>query len=151
MNNFDLNSLIRTSVGFDRLVRLVDSSMRGENANESYPPYNIEQTSENAYRIVIAAAGFNEDELGVTVQNDTLIITGKSKPSTNNAKYLHKGIAGRAFEKHFQLADFIKIGAAYLKNGLLSIELVREVPESLKPRSIPIQSDDTTTKLIEQQ
>ncbi len=151
MNNLDLNSLIRTSVGFDRLVRLMDSSMRTEASSEAYPPYNIEQIDENSYRIVMAVAGFGEGELSVTVHDNTLIITGKSNSGTESVKYLHRGIAGRAFEKHFQLADFIKIGTAALKNGLLSVDLVREVPEALKPRKIQILSQDNTRKLIEQQ
>ena len=151
MNSIDLNSLVRTSIGFDRLVRLMDSSIHTEASKESYPPYNIEQVDENSYRIVMAVAGFSEDELSITVQDNTLLISGKSKPSESNVKYLHRGIAGRAFEKHFQLADFIKIGTANLQNGLLSIDLVREVPEALKPRKVQIISEENSQKLIEQQ
>lgn len=150
MTTFDLSPLIRTTVGFDHLMRMVDSAMRSDNASESYPPYNIEKLSEDTYRIVVAVAGFSEDEIQITVQDNTLAIAGKASKDKNKVEYLYRGIAGRAFEKHFQLADFIKIGNAYMENGLLKIELIREIPEAMKPRVIKISSKENQTKLIEQ-
>lgn len=149
MNAIDLTPLIRTSVGFDRLLRMMDSAMRSDAASESYPPYNIEKIDDNIYRITMAVAGFGEDDINITLQDNTLIITGKIRQDNSNVKYLYRGIAGRAFEKHFQLADFIKVGQAALDNGLLSILLIREVPEAMKPRKIQIQSKVGPKKLIE--
>ncbi|MBL0941433.1 MAG: Hsp20 family protein [Alphaproteobacteria bacterium] len=149
VNPVDLTTLIRTSVGFDRLLRMMDSAMRSETASESYPPYNIEKMDENIYRITMAVAGFSEDDLHITMQDNTLIISGKIRQDQSAVKYLYRGIAGRAFERHFQLADFIKIGEASLDNGLLSILLIREIPEAMKPRKIHIQSKITSKKLIE--
>ncbi|MBP6985459.1 MAG: Hsp20 family protein [Alphaproteobacteria bacterium] len=150
MNTFDLSPLTRTTVGFDHLMRIVDSAMRSESAQEAYPPYNIEKTGEDTYRIVVAVAGFSEDEIQILVQDNTLAISGKASRDKNKVEYLYRGIAGRAFEKHFQLADFIKIGDVYMENGLLKIELIREIPEAMKPRVIKIQSKENRTKLIEQ-
>lgn len=142
MSTFDLTPLARTSIGFDRLVEMVDAAMQSDGESESYPPYNIEQSDEDTYRITMAVAGFGEEDLSVAIHGNTLIIKGKSRPAKVDTKYLHRGIAGRAFEKHFQLADFIKIGAASLRNGLLSIELIREIPEAMRPRNIEIKSED---------
>jgi molecular chaperone IbpA len=150
MTAFDLSPLIRTTVGFDHLMRMMDSAMRADNASESYPPYNIEKLSDDTYRIVVAVAGFSEEEINITVQDNTLVISGKAARDKNKVEYLYRGIAGRAFEKHFQLADFIKTGAAFMENGLLKIELIREIPEAMKPRVIKIQSKENQTKLIEQ-
>ena len=150
MNSYDLTHLIRTSVGFDRLVRLMDSAMRSDGTNESYPPYNIEKIDEDRYRITMAVAGFSEEDLNITVHENTLILTGKARQERGDVQYLYRGIAGRAFEKHFQLADFIKVGEASLENGLLSIELVREIPEAMRPRNITIQKRSRPEKLIEQ-
>ncbi len=151
MNTFDLTPLVRTSVGFDRLMQIVDSAMRSDGSSESYPPYNIEQTSDDAYRITLAVAGFKEGDLNMTIQDNTLIITGKTHKGKSESKYLYRGIAGRAFEKQFQLADFIKIGNATLADGLLCVELIREIPEAMKPRSIKIHSKNDSQTLIEQQ
>jgi molecular chaperone IbpA len=150
MHSYDLTHLIRTSVGFDRLVRLMDSAMRSEGANESYPPYNIEKIDEDRYRITMAVAGFSDTDISITVHENTLVITGKARQDKSDAQYLYRGIAGRAFEKHFQLADFIKVGDATLENGLLSLELVREIPEAMRPRTIAIQKQGKSEKLIEQ-
>jgi molecular chaperone IbpA len=150
MSAFDLSPLIRTTVGFDHLMRMMDSAMRAESNTESYPPYNIEKLGEDTYRIVVAVAGFSEDEITITVQDNTLIIAGKASRDKNKVEYLYRGIAGRAFEKHFQLADFIKTGEAFMENGLLKVELIREIPEAMKPRVIKIQNKESQTKLIEQ-
>lgn len=150
MNTFDLSPLTRTTVGFDHLMRMVDSAMRSENTPETYPPYNIEKLGEDTYRIVVAVAGFSEEEIQITVQDNTLAICGKASKEKAKVEYLYRGIAGRAFEKHFQLADFIKIGDVYMENGLLKIDLIREIPEAMKPRVIQIQSKESKTKLIEQ-
>ena len=142
MTTFDLTPLARTSIGFDRLMEMVDVAMQSDGASEAYPPYNIEQSGDDIYRITMAVAGFGEEDLSVTIHSNTLIIKGKSHTSTASTKYLYRGIAGRAFERHFQLADFIKIGTASLRNGLLSIELIREIPETMRPRNIEIRSED---------
>ena len=138
--DIDLSPLFRSTVGFDRLGRLLESTMQAENAAPAYPPYNIEKLGDDAYRIVMAVAGFGEGDLDVTVKEGTLTVTGKGAEDGKEAKYLHRGIAGRAFERHFQLADHIRVDGASLENGLLTIELVREVPEALKPRQIAIES-----------
>lgn len=149
MTTFDLTPLIRTSIGFDRLARVMDEALRCEQGSESYPPYNIEQHGEDQYRIVMAVAGFSEDDLDISIQNNTLIVSGRTSKNKRDITYLHRGIAGRAFEKHFQLADFIKIGEAAIDNGMLSIELIREIPEALKPRKISIHKRSNAQKLID--
>jgi molecular chaperone IbpA len=136
MNTFDFSPLFRSMIGFDRVSRLVENAMNVEDTG--YPPYNIEATGENAYRITMAVAGFAPDELDVTAQENVLIVTGKRKPNGEGQSYLHRGIAARAFERRFHLADYIKVAGADLANGLLNIDLVREVPEALKPRKIAI-------------
>ena len=143
MRTIDLSPLYRASVGFDRLFQTLDSVSRGEEAAFSYPPYNIEKVSEDAYRIVMAVAGFGEDELNVTAKENSLLISGKKeKPEDGEAEFLHRGIATRAFERRFDLADHIRVTGAKLENGLLSVELVREIPEAMKPRTIAIASGD---------
>jgi molecular chaperone IbpA len=137
MNSFDFSPLFRSTVGFDRLSRLVDSAMRGDDG-VSYPPYNIEKTGEDAYRITMAVAGFGAEDITITAQENSLIVAGKQKSADESAQYLHRGIAGRAFERRFQLADYIKVTGADLVNGLLHVDLVREVPEAMKPRTIKI-------------
>lgn len=149
MRTFDLTPLFRSSVGFDRMMQLVDSALTSDESS-GYPPYNIEKLNDETYRITMAVAGFEESDLEIVIHDNTLVIAGKVKPQDTNLEYLHRGIAGRAFERHFQLADFIKVGDAELKNGLLSIELEREVPEALKPRKIKIQNSSRKEKLIEQ-
>ncbi len=155
MTRFDFTPLARTSIGFDRLMEMVDAAIQSDGASESYPPYNIEQISEDTYRITMAVAGFSEEDLSATIHNQTLTIKGRARQESAKAKYIYRGIAGRAFERHFQLADFIKIGNASLHNGLLNVELIREVPEAMKPRTIQIHSKESLTKnynskLIEQ-
>ncbi|UTW50646.1 Hsp20 family protein [bacterium SCSIO 12827] len=138
MRTIDFTPLFRHSVGFDRLERLLDSAMRHDDGN-SYPPYNIEQLGEDTYRITMAVAGFGENDLEVTVNDGTLIVTGKhADVKDENVVYVHRGIAGRAFERRFQLADHIEVKGGALENGLLHIELERVVPEEKKPRKIAI-------------
>ena len=138
MDRFDFSPLFRSTIGFDRLARLVDTATRVDNAAVSYPPYNIETTGEDAYRLTMAVAGFSQDELDITVHENTLIVTGKAQNSGENGRYLHRGIARRAFERRFSLADHLKVTGASLDNGLLHVDVVREVPEAMKPRTIQI-------------
>jgi molecular chaperone IbpA len=139
MNQFDFSPLFRSTIGFDRLSRLIDESLRGAEP-ASYPPYNIEKTGENDYRIAMAVAGFAADELTLVQQENTLVIAGQKKETETGAAYLHRGIAQRGFERRFQLADFIRVAGARLENGLLHVDLVREVPEAMKPRRIAIET-----------
>jgi len=132
--------LFRSSVGFDRMTRLLESALKVDDAALSYPPYNIEKLSDDAYRITMAVAGFGAEDLDITSQENLLVITGKAKKDAENGQYLYRGIAGRAFERRFQLADHIKVTGASLVNGLLHVELVREIPETMKPRTISISS-----------
>src|SRR3954470_14990919 len=137
MDRFDFSPLFRSSIGFDRLARMVDAATRVDNTALSYPPYNIEKT-DDAYRLTMAVAGFGRDELDLTVHENTLIVTGKAYKEEENNRYLHRGIARRAFERRFSLADHIKVTGASLDNGLLHVDLVREIPEAAKPRQIKI-------------
>jgi len=140
MTTFDFSPLFRSSVGFDSIPRLLDTAMRSADLSDTYPPYNIEKTEENSYRISIAVAGFGEKELDITAKENMLIVKSRGQDAQDDAKYLYRGIAGRAFERKFQLADHIQVVGAELVNGLLHINLVREVPEELKPRNIKIKS-----------
>ena len=150
MHSFDLTPLFRSTVGFDRMARLLDSVTRLDEQAVSYPPYNIEKLDEDNYRITMAVAGFGEDELDVTVKDGTLIVSGKAESKDAERKFLHRGIARRAFERRLQLADYIQVSGARLENGLLHVDLVREVPEAMKPRQIAINTVDGKTKSIEQ-
>ena len=136
MRAYDFSPLFRYSVGFDRLQRLMDSAR--ERTDVSYPPYNIERVDENAYRITVAVAGFAEGDLDVTVVDDTLTIGGSKEDADKVTAYLHRGIAERAFQLKFNLADHVKVRDAGLENGVLVVTLEREVPEDLKPRKIQI-------------
>ncbi|HLO76471.1 MAG TPA: Hsp20 family protein [Magnetospirillum sp.] len=150
MRTFDLSPLFRSTVGFDHLSRMVDTAQRLDEAAHSYPPYNIEKLSDDDYRITMAVAGFSEADLDITVQDRTLVISGKSRREEEQAQYLHRGIAGRSFERRFELADFIRVEDASLSNGLLHVALKREVPERMKPRTIPITAGASTKpKVIE--
>lgn len=149
MRPFDLSPLFRSTVGFDHLSRMLDSAQRLDDATHPYPPYNIEKMSDDDYRITMAVAGFAESDLDITVHDHTLVISGKAHREDDQVQYLHRGIAGRSFERRFQLADFIRVEAASLANGLLHVELKREVPEQLKPRTIPIAATGNTRKVIE--
>lgn len=138
MTNFDFSTLYRTTVGFDHLSTLLDNIHRSDRATNSYPPYNIELINENNYQITMAVSGFNSDELDIKSEHRTLAIKGQKHPDENTRNYLHQGIAARNFERKFQLADHIKITGAQLENGLLHIDLARDIPEAMKPKTIPI-------------
>ena len=151
MDRFDFSPLFRSTIGFDRLARMVDSATRVDGAAVSYPPYNIEKTGEDAYRLTMAVAGFARNELDITVHENSLIVTGKAQGEEENGRYLHRGIARRAFERRFSLADHIKVTGASLDNGLLHVDLVREVPEAMKPRTIAIGSvEQAKPQVVEQ-
>jgi molecular chaperone IbpA len=148
MRAYDFSPLFRYSVGFDRMQRLLDSALeRSENA-PSYPPYNIESVGENAYRITMAVAGFGEDDLDVTVKENQLTVSGRTDRKEGEVAYLHRGIATRAFDRRFDLADHVKVTGANLANGMLTISLERQVPEEQKPRKIDIKRG-TVDKLVD--
>jgi molecular chaperone IbpA len=149
MDGFDFSPLFRSTIGFDRLTRLMDAANQVDNGSLSYPPYNIETTGENAYRLTMAVAGFAADDLDVTAKEGALLITGKARKDEDQVQYLHRGIARRAFERRFQLADHIHVAGASLDNGLLHVDLVRQVPEALKPRKIAISAGEPA-KVIDQ-
>ena len=139
MRHVDLSPLYRSTVGFDRLFSLMDDiAGRNGNGDVGYPPYNIESIGENAYRITMAVAGFSRDDISIEVKENLLTVLGKKSEDSADAKILHRGIAERAFERRFQLADHVEVSGADLKDGLLHIDLVREVPEAMKPRTIAI-------------
>ena len=138
MRTFDLTPLYRSTVGFDRLFSLFDQA-NGFEAAPGYPPYNIERTDENAYRISVAVAGFGEGDLAIEAKENTLTIRGeKQEKQEKTGEVVYQGIAARAFERVFQLADYVQVKGAALENGLLHVDLVREIPEAKKPRIIPI-------------
>ena len=141
MRGFDYSPFYRATVGFDRVFDLLDN-VAGQAAGNGYPPYNIEKAGDNAYRIVMAVAGFAESELNLTQKENELLVTGQSAPNGEESKqFLYRGIAGRNFERRFQLADHVKVTGAKLANGLLTIELQREIPEEKKPRAIEIKAE----------
>lgn len=142
MRHFDLTPLYRSTVGFDRLASVLDQVMSADIGQNTYPPYNIEKTAEDGYRITVAVAGFADDELTIEAREGQLIVAGRKGEAENGATYLHRGIATRAFERRFQLADHVRVQEAATENGLLHIDLVREVPEALKPRKIEIARRD---------
>ena len=146
MTSFDFTPLYRTSVGFDRLASLMSSANRQDQGN-SYPPYNIRTMGENHYQITMAIAGFAEDDLDITTEHNRLVITGKRADEEEKGEFLHRGIATRSFERRFNLADHVKVFAASLENGLLHIELERELPEAMKPRKIEIGK--SVTRLLD--
>ncbi len=151
MRTLDFAPLYRATVGFDQIADLMDRVLTDTSSSPSYPPYNIEKTDEDAWRITIAVAGFGDEDLNVEVKENALIVTAR-KASEDEATYLHRGIATRAFERRFALADHVRVTGASHVNGLLNIDLVREVPEALKPRRIEIASGDTVeAKAVEHQ
>lgn len=152
MTHIDLTPLYRSTIGFDRMANLLDSALRGEQTSNGYPPYNIEVTGENAYGITLAVAGFEEDELNLQVENGVLTVHGKkaSNEDDKNRRFLHQGIAYRSFERKFNLADHVEVRGAELKHGLLTIQLVKEVPEAMKPKTIAINGK-TSSSAIEHQ
>jgi molecular chaperone IbpA len=140
MQTFNLAPFYRSTVGFDRLFSMLDQVTNFDGATPGYPPYNIERTGENSYRISVAVAGFSEPELSIVAKENTLTIRGDKQTKTDekNGEVLYQGIAARAFERVFQLADHVEVNGARLENGLLHVDLTRQVPEAMKPRQIPI-------------
>ena len=141
MRNFDLTPLMRSTIGFDQLDKLFDAAFRETTRDTSYPPYNIVKLDQDKYRITMAVAGFGEDDLDITVQDNVLIVKGQMKNREEGVEYLHRGIAQRAFEHRFQLADHVRVVGANLENGLLNIDLERVVPEQSRPRKIAIKTN----------
>src|SRR5690606_22328814 len=138
MRNFDFSPLYRSAIGFDRMANLLDSLSRTEQNQPSYPPYNIELTGEDKYRITMAVAGFDQSELTIEVNQNNLTVSANKTADEEQRTYLHQGIAARSFERRFQLADHVQVQSANYENGLLHIDLQRIIPESMKPRTIPI-------------
>jgi len=138
MQHFDFAPLYRSTVGFDRLVQLLDGITGLDNDGSAYPPYNIERLGDNEYRITMAVAGFSDPEISIEVKEQTLSVKGEKKPVDKERSFLHRGIATRTFERRFQLADHVEVKGADLKDGLLHVDLIRNVPERLKPRQIAI-------------
>lgn len=150
MRTVDFTPINRFAVGFDRMQRQLESMAHIDEATSAYPPYNIEVLAEDAYRITMAVAGFAMSDLDITVQDAQLTVAGRVERSEAPTEYLHRGIATRAFERRFELADHIKVIGAVMDNGLLHIDLKREVPEALKPRKIEIEGTAPKRKAIEQ-
>ncbi len=148
MRTLDFSPFYRSTVGFDRVFDLLDSATRLDASVSAYPPYNIEVTGEDAYRISVAVAGFGQDDLDIEVRENKLKISGKHGETDEKNRFLHRGIAGRAFERQFHLADHVKVSDASLENGLLHVDLVREIPEEQRPRRIEIKGG-TSAKAIE--
>lgn len=155
MRTFDFAPLYRASVGFDQIADLMDRALTQDAAGSSYPPYNIEKTADDAYRISIAVAGFSADDLGIEVKQNALVVTARKPEQDTEKSYLHRGIATRAFERKFQLADHVRVSGASHEDGMLHIDLLREVPEALKPRRIeiargnaPIEADVVDAKTV---
>ena len=140
MRNFDLSPLYRSAIGFDRLASMLDAANRSNEQQPSYPPYNIELRGENEYRITMAVAGFDRSELEIQTENGNLTITGRKTPDQQEHQYLYQGIAARNFERRFQLADHVRVIKASMENGLLHVDLIREIPEAMKSRRIEIDS-----------
>jgi molecular chaperone IbpA len=142
MNRFDFTPYRRTMVGFDRLFDLLENQSRA-NSSENYPPFNIERCGEDAYRITLAVAGFKPADIEITAQQNLLVVQGRKGEETSSAQFLHVGIAQRGFERRFELADYVRVDAANLEDGLLTIDLVREVPEAMKPKKIAVGTQKT--------
>jgi molecular chaperone IbpA len=150
MRSFDFAPLYRATVGFDRIADLMDRALSADVAQPAYPPYNIEKTAENAYRISVAVAGFSPDELTVEVREGALHVVARKAPDAAERTYLHRGIATRAFERRFTLADHVRVSGAIHEHGMLHIDLLRETPEALKPRRIEIaRAADAEVKAID--
>ena len=152
MRTYDLTPFYRSTVGFDRLFSLLDQIGQPESGQTTYPPYNIERTGENSYRITVAVSGFAQGELAIVAKENTLTIKGEKTANENgndNSEVLYRGIAARAFERIFQLADFVVVKNASLENGLLHVDLVREIPEAKKRRSIPISAGAPAAQVVD--
>ncbi|MES0864184.1 Hsp20 family protein [Ruegeria sp. SCPT10] len=146
MRTFDFAPLHRATIGFDQIADMMDRVLTSDVAQPSYPPYNIEKTDADTYRISVAVAGFSEDDLSVEVKENSLVVAGKKAAEDKERSYLHRGIATRAFERRFALADHVRVTGASHENGMLNIDLKREVPEALKPRRIEISSSKAIEK-----
>lgn len=144
MTTIDFAPLFRSTVGFDRLMSLLENSGQWSDSANGYPPYNIERTGEDRYRVTLAVAGFSGDELAVEAREHSLLVEGRKKETEGGRSFLYRGIAGRSFKRQFQLAEHVRVSGATLGNGLLVIELVREVPEAMKPRRIEINTSAPT-------
>ncbi len=138
MRNFDFSPLYRSSIGFDRIANLLDNVARNEQSQPSYPPYNIELTDEDHYRISMAVAGFDRSEMNIEVEQNCLTVSGSREVDATQKTYLHQGIAARNFERRFQLAEHVRVDSAAFENGLLHVDLIREIPDAIKPRTIEI-------------
>ncbi len=145
MRTFDLSPLFRSTVGFDHLTHALDTAFQLSENALSYPPYNIEKIGEDAYRVAMAVAGFAADDLDIVSNEGVLTVKGKGRPEEDKATYLYRGIAARAFERRFQLADYIRVIDAHLENGMLYVDLARQVPEALKPRRIAVHTTPAVT------
>lgn len=148
MRSYDFSPLYRSAIGFDRLAHMFDAAQRAD-SQPSYPPYNIELVAEDKYRITMAVAGFARSEIEIETENDTLKIVGRKQKEDQQVNFLHRGIAARDFEQRFQLANHIKVIGADMENGLLNIELVREIPEALKPRKIEIGATEDNVQRLQ--
>ena len=147
MNTIDLTPLYRSSIGFDRFGTLLDMALRSDQSAAGYPPYNIEVTGENRYAITLAVAGFTIEDLEIQVENNVLTVRGKKTNDDNPHNYLYQGIATRSFERRFNLADYVEVTGAELRNGLLTVNLVKEIPEAMKPKRIEISGAGEVLKL----
>ncbi len=146
MRDFDFTPLYRSAIGFDRMANLLDSITRSDQSQPSYPPYNIEVIGENKYRISMAVAGFKQEELSIETKQNHLVIASTKEESQENRQFLHQGIAARNFERRFQLADYVRVDSANLEDGLLHVDLVKEIPEAMKPRNIEISTGAIESK-----
>lgn len=143
MRTFDFSPLYRSAIGFDRMANILDNLSRSEQSQPSYPPYNIELTGEDKYRITMAVAGFSQQELSIEVNQNNLVVSASKQAEQQERTYLHQGIAARGFERRFQLADHVQVLSANYENGLLHIDLQKIIPETLKPRTVPIANAQT--------
>ncbi|MGH1411940.1 MAG: Hsp20 family protein [Pelagimonas sp.] len=144
MRHFDFAPLHRASIGFDQIADMMDRVLANDTPQQGYPPYNIEKTADDAYRISLAVAGFSDQDLAIEVKEHSLVVTGRKADSDKAKAYLHRGIATRAFERSFHLADHVRVVSASHEDGMLHIDLAREIPEALKPRRIAISTPKTT-------
>ena len=145
MRTLDMTPLFRTSVGFDRVHRFMDAALQSETTQTTYPPYNIQRHEDNEYSITLAVAGFAPEDLTIEVKENLLSVSGQKSKTSVSGEFLHRGIAGRGFHRRYHLADHIRVLGAHMEHGLLTIQLIREIPESLKPRTIAITSIGPTT------